>query len=101
MFFFPAFLTKLSIPFETSTNAATVLAAEHVLVPGVGDFGCVVSQLNTFPNLVDSLTKRLVARRPTVLVCAAMQIMGRDSEESPGVKGMVFFFFFSWFFFLI
>lgn len=47
-----------------------------------------MASLSSFPGLIDALIERLKLRRPTILVCAAMQILGIESEESPGAKGL-------------
>ena len=88
LFPFAACFAKQSIEVTVSAAPERVLAAQRVVVPGVGAFGAVMAELSAHPGLVAALTQRLRARRPTLLICAALQILGTDSEESPGVAGL-------------
>ena len=85
---FLALLHKLGIESETTQDPNAVLTAAHIVVPGVGTFGSVMATLRSKPGLVEALQERLRARKPTLLVCAGLQILASTSEESPDVAGL-------------
>ncbi len=62
-------------------------AAERVVVPGVGAFGAARDRLVT-DGLWGPLRERLGRGAPTLLVCLGLQLLCRDSEESPGAEGL-------------
>lgn len=64
-----------------------VLAADRVLLPGVGAFGAAMEQLQR-QELVEPLRERLRAGWPTLAVCIGLQLLARASEEQPGAEGL-------------
>lgn len=57
------------------------------MVPGVGSFGSAMEFLEK-NNVAAVLKERVVAGKPTLFICVGMQILARESEESPGVRGL-------------
>jgi len=72
---------------ELSEDAGAVRAAERVILPGVGAFGTAMENLAR-AGLASALRERIAAGRPTLAVCLGLQLLGRSSEESPGVAGL-------------
>ncbi|MFQ5523542.1 MAG: imidazole glycerol phosphate synthase subunit HisH [Acidimicrobiia bacterium] len=64
-----------------------VEAAGQVVLPGVGTFGAAMAELDRL-QLRQALASRVAEGRPTLAVCVGMQLLGADSEESPGVAGL-------------
>jgi imidazole glycerol phosphate synthase glutamine amidotransferase subunit len=68
-------------------DAATVAAASHVMLPGVGAFGASLAQLKAH-GLDHALIERIAADKPTIAICVGHQLLFQSSEESPGVAGL-------------
>jgi imidazole glycerol phosphate synthase glutamine amidotransferase subunit len=82
-----AALTRLGATVGEARTAADVDAADGVVLPGVGAFGAAMSQVEA-RGLAPSLRERIGEGRPTLVVCVGMQLLCRESEESPGVEGL-------------
>jgi glutamine amidotransferase len=78
---------RLGVSLVDAAEPDIVSAAAGVVVPGVGAFGAAMSQVDAL-GLRESLRQRIVDGRPTLAVCVGMQLLCRDSEESPGVGGL-------------
>lgn len=72
---------------EITQEPARVAAAERVVLPGVGAFGATMGELRVV-DLVPSLVERIKAGRSTLAICVGMQVLCRESSESPGVGGL-------------
>ena len=64
-----------------------VVAATHVMLPGVGAFGAAMARLREH-GLDAALRERIDADRPTISICVGHQLLFERSEESPGVAGL-------------
>ena len=64
-----------------------VLAADRILLPGVGAFGAAMERL-VAQDLVEPLRERLRAGWPTLAVCVGLQLLARGSAEADGVEGL-------------
>lgn len=73
-------------PFLTE-DPGEVAGATHVMLPGVGAFGSAMEQLDS-TGLADAIRQRFAANEPTVAICVGLQVLCRESEESPGVRGL-------------
>ncbi len=62
-------------------------AADFAVLPGVGAFGSAMSAL-TAAGMDKAIHDRVVRGKPTLGVCAGMQLFFEGSDESPGVPGM-------------
>ena len=72
---------------ELTSSRERILAADHVILPGVGSFGdamACIRERNLEPVIHD------VCRRgtPFLGICLGLQILFEESEETPGVKGL-------------
>ena len=64
-----------------------ILAAERVILPGVGNFGDAMAKLNSF-GLVSAIREVAEKKTPFLGICLGLQLLFEESEESPGVKGL-------------
>ena len=64
-----------------------ILEARHVMLPGVGSFGAAMETLARSGAAV-ALKERMIRARPTLAICVGLQLLARQSEESPGVPGL-------------
>jgi imidazole glycerol phosphate synthase glutamine amidotransferase subunit len=68
-------------------DAAAVLAADLVVLPGVGAFGAGMAELRA-TGIDRALRERLADDRPTMAVCLGMHLLCDSSDETPGVQGL-------------
>ena len=64
-----------------------LLAADKVILPGVGAFGDVMDRLHQY-GLVDVIKEVVKKGIPFLGICLGLQLMFESSEESPGVEGL-------------
>ena len=74
----------------TTRDRETILAADHVILPGVGAFGDAMGKLAEY-GLIDIIGKVCESGIPFLGICLGLQLLFEDSEESPGVKGLGIF----------
>lgn len=67
-----------------------LLAADKVILPGVGSFGDAMGNLHTY-GLVDVIHEIVGQGTPFLGICLGLQLMFERSEESPGVEGLGLF----------
>ncbi|MCD7102282.1 imidazole glycerol phosphate synthase subunit HisH [Pseudoclavibacter sp. 13-3] len=67
-------LTQAGAVVRLTRDKSAVLAADGLLVPGVGAFGAVMDQLNDVgaPQMIE---RRLAGGRPVLGICVGMQVM--------------------------
>ncbi len=73
-------------PFATE-EPSEVAAASHVMLPGVGAFGAAMETLNA-RGLTAVLRERVAGGRPTMAICLGLQLLAKESEETPGIEGL-------------
>ena len=72
----------------TVTRDADVLRnADKVVLPGVGNFGDCMQNLERF-GLVPVIREITSGGKPFLGICVGLQLLFEESEESPGVKGL-------------
>lgn len=64
-----------------------ILAADKVILPGVGAFGDAMGKLHQY-GLVEVLKKVAEKETPLLGICLGLQLFFESSEESPGVEGL-------------
>lgn len=64
-----------------------ILAADHVILPGVGAFGDAMEKLRGY-GLISVIREAVDAKIPFLGICLGLQLMFESSEEAPGVKGL-------------
>lgn len=68
-------------------DPGTLLAADKVILPGVGAFGDAMGKLHQY-GLVDVIREVVEKGTPFLGICLGMQLLFESSEESPGVEGL-------------
>lgn len=71
-------------------DAEEILAADKVILPGVGAFGDAMASLNE-SGLADVIYRTVENETPLLGICLGLQLMFEESEESPEVKGLGLF----------
>jgi imidazole glycerol phosphate synthase glutamine amidotransferase subunit len=64
-----------------------VAEARALVLPGVGAFGAAMGQVEAM-GLAKALRERIESGLPSLAICVGMQLLGNDSEESPGAPGL-------------
>ena len=64
-----------------------ILAADHVILPGVGAFGDAMEKLHRY-ELVDIIRKVIDRGTPFLGICLGLQLLFESSEESEGISGL-------------
>ena len=64
-----------------------ILTAERIILPGVGCFSDAMANLHKYdlPAVINEAVERKI---PFLGICAGLQLLFEESEESPGVKGL-------------
>jgi imidazole glycerol-phosphate synthase subunit HisH len=72
------------------TAAGDISAADGVVLPGVGNFGCCSKALSD-SGLWGATMDAARSGRPFLGICVGMQLLYQRSEESPGIAGLSVF----------
>ena len=80
-------LAALGEETEVTREAERILAADRVILPGVGSFGDAMGKLHSF-QLVDVIKETIRRKTPFLGICLGLQLLFERSEESPGVEGL-------------
>lgn len=64
-----------------------VLSADHVILPGVGNFGNAMEKLHGY-GLVSVIREAAEKKIPFLGICLGLQLMFEGSEEATGVEGL-------------
>ena len=64
-----------------------ILAADHVILPGVGSFGDAMDKLHRY-GLADTIREIAERGTPFLGICLGLQLLFESSEESEGVPGL-------------
>lgn len=65
----------------------TILNADHVILPGVGNFGDAMEKIRGY-GLEEVIWEVVRRKKPFLGICLGLQLMFESSEEKPGVKGL-------------
>ena len=68
-------------------NPEEILAADRVILPGVGAFGDAMGRLHRY-GLTDVLRQAADRGIPLLGICLGLQLLFDSSEECPGVEGL-------------
>ncbi len=82
-----AALTFLGEPSVITQDPGTILAADRVILPGVGSFGDAMGKLH-HRGLVAVIRDCVSREIPFLGICLGLQLLFEGSEESPGVEGL-------------
>ena len=64
-----------------------ILAADKVILPGVGSFGDAMEKIRQY-DLEDVIRRVAEQKTPFLGICLGLQLLFEQSEESPGARGM-------------
>ena len=64
-----------------------LLQADHVILPGVGNFGDAMEKINLY-GLKPVIEEIVSKGTPFLGICLGLQLLFEESEECPGVKGL-------------
>lgn len=70
-----------------SRDSSEILAADKVILPGVGSFGDAMSNLDKF-GLVDTIKKVANNNTPLLGICLGLHLFFERSDETPGAEGL-------------
>ncbi len=80
-------LAQLDEEAVITRDSGEILAADRVILPGVGNFGDAMAQLQRLG--LDEVIREVARRRTPLLgICLGLQLLFESSEESPGVPGL-------------
>lgn len=68
-------------------NREEIMAADHVILPGVGSFGDAMEKLRGY-GLEEVIHEYVATGKPFLGICLGLQLLFDSSEESPDVKGL-------------
>jgi len=72
---------------KVTSNAEEILAADKIILPGVGAFGDAMEKLNS-SGLSEVIREAVKRKIPLLGICLGLQLLFEASEESPGVEGL-------------
>lgn len=64
-----------------------ILAADKVILPGVGNFGDAMEKLKNY-NLIEPIHEVAARNIPFLGICLGLQLLFEGSDESEGVRGL-------------
>lgn len=74
---------------RVTANPADVLAADRIVLPGVGAFGACAVALRAIPGMEEALNEAVLEKaRPFLGICVGMQLMADEGHEFGVHKGL-------------
>jgi glutamine amidotransferase len=83
-------LVRVGADVRIVSDRKAVLAADALVLPGVGAFGDCMANLEKI-GLVEAISEFIATKRPFLGICLGFQALFESSEEAPGVKGFALF----------
>lgn len=80
-------LDFLNVRHKITNQRNEIENADKLIFPGVGNFGDVISELKKL-QLIQSLKKFILNKKPYLGICIGLQILFEYSDESPNVSGL-------------
>lgn len=81
---------KLGAEVVVTSNPKIVVAADQVVLPGVGAFGDCMENLKAY-HMIDAIQEVVAKGTPFLSICLGLQVLFEGSEEDPEVKGLGIF----------
>lgn len=72
---------------EITKDRDKIMAASHIILPGVGSFGDAMDSMNR-RGLTETIKEAALSGKPFLGICLGLQLLFESSEESPGVRGL-------------
>jgi imidazole glycerol phosphate synthase glutamine amidotransferase subunit len=83
-------LDKLGCSYKLTDKKEEILEADKIILPGQGHFGQFMESLNS-KGLTNALINKINSGVPFLGVCLGIQVLFKESEEAPGIKGLGIF----------
>lgn len=83
-------LAKIGAPYTLVDDAGGLLAAEKIILPGVGHFGQMIRALDAM-RVRAALLEQIEKGVPFLGICLGLQALFSASEEEPGMPGLGIF----------
>jgi glutamine amidotransferase len=83
-------LTRVGADVRIVNDRRAVLAADALVLPGVGAFGDCMKNLQKV-GLIAAIREFVATKRPFLGICLGFQALFESSEEAPGVDGLALF----------
>jgi imidazole glycerol-phosphate synthase subunit HisH len=83
-------LARVGADVRIVSDRKSVLAADALVLPGVGAFGDCMANLEKI-GLVEAIREFIATKKPFLGICLGFQALFESSEEAPGVKGFALF----------
>lgn len=83
-------LERVGFPAAVTRDPAHILAADGVVLPGVGAFGACMDNLRRY-GLLDTVREVIARGTPFLGICLGMQLLFEQSEEFGPVPGLGIF----------
>lgn len=80
-------MQHLKEPVKITRDPEEILAADRVILPGVGAFGDAMEKIRQY-GLEDVICQVVGKGTPFLGICLGLQLLFEESEESPGAKGL-------------
>ncbi|MBE5847534.1 MAG: imidazole glycerol phosphate synthase subunit HisH [Lachnospiraceae bacterium] len=80
-------LEYLRADYILTKDPSALMAADHVILPGVGAFGDAMDKIRS-SGLVPVINRIIQAGTPFLGVCLGLQLLFEESEEAPGIPGL-------------
>ena len=80
-------LNYLGEDVKITRDREEILAADGVILPGVGAFGDAMEKLHSY-GLVEVIREVAALGKPFLGICLGLQLLFESSEETPGVEGL-------------
>jgi glutamine amidotransferase len=80
-------LQAVGASIEITDSVSALSSADAIILPGVGNFGDGMENLNS-RGLSKKILQELAKEKPLLGICLGMQMLLDESEEAPGVKGL-------------
>jgi glutamine amidotransferase len=81
---------KLGAEVIVTSNPKVVVAADKVVLPGVGAFGDCMENLREY-HMIDAIHEVVAKGTPFLSICLGLQVLFEGSEEDPEIKGLGIF----------
>ena len=83
-------LARVGADVRVVGDRQSVLAADALVLPGVGAFGDCMANLGKV-GLVGAIRDFIATKRPFLGICLGFQALFESSEEAPGINGLALF----------
>ena len=80
-------LSYIQCPSIVTSKSADIESAEGVILPGVGAFGSAMAEIKR-RGMTETIIGAAKNGKPFIGICAGMQLLFEESEESPGIPGL-------------